>query len=206
MSFNEQQPLRIGVVLFDGFESLDAFGPIEVFGTLTPKTKIVTLGQSPAFRPRGGPSVAVDYTFDQAPKLDLLIVPGGQGTRTLVNDQEFLDNLSALAASVPKVASVCTGSALLAKAGLLDGRKATSNKRSFQWVTTQSDKVHWVYESRWVDDGKYATSSGISAGIDLSLALVSKYFGIEQARKTAQQIEYVWNEDSTKDPFAAVNE
>ena len=204
--YSEDRPLVIGVVLFDDFEPLDVFGPIEIFGALGKKTKIITLAEKVQLsRPRFGPSVQVDRSLDEAGPLDLLLIPGGSGTRLEVDNPAFIASLKRLAESTPHVASVCTGSGLLARTGLLSGRNATSNKRAFQWAVAQDRSVHWLHEARWVVDGKYATSSGVSAGIDLALGIVGSLFDHDTAVKIAQNVEYVWNEDSTKDPFAALN-
>jgi transcriptional regulator GlxA family with amidase domain len=102
------------------------------------------------------------------------------------------------------VATVCTGSLLLARTGLLDGRKATSNKRAFQQVKTYAPKVEWIAKARWVEDGKYFTSSGISAGMDMALALIARLCGRETSLRIASRAEYDWHEDSSWDPFAAL--
>jgi len=90
---------------------------------------------------------------------------------------------------------------MLAKAGLLDGRKATSNKRSFDWVRASSNDVDWIKEARWVVDGKFYTSSGVSAGMDMALGFVSDIYGKETAERIAFSIEYNWQQDRTKDDF-----
>ena len=106
------------------------------------------------------------------------------------------------AADAEIVASVCTGSAILAKAGLLDGRPATSNKQAFTWVKKQGPKVEWVKQARWVEDGKFYTSSGVSAGIDMSLAVIARILGIDVSESLALATEYEWHRDSSWDPFA----
>jgi transcriptional regulator GlxA family with amidase domain len=111
---------------------------------------------------------------------------------------EFLKDRS-LSAEVTM--SVCSGSAILAKAGLLDGRRATSNKQFFSLATSQSDKVKWIAEARWVEDGPFATSSGVSAGIDMALAIIARLFGRERAQLIANLTEYVWQDDPNRDPF-----
>ena len=98
--------------------------------------------------------------------------------------------------------SVCTGSALLAKAGVLDGHKATSNKQFFKLATDQSDKVEWIWEARWVDDGNVITSSGVSAGMDMALHIIDRLFGTQTAEAIAMGTEYEWQRDPTKDIFA----
>jgi transcriptional regulator GlxA family with amidase domain len=97
--------------------------------------------------------------------------------------------------------SVCSGSALLAKAGLLDGHRATSNKMFFNLAVMQSDKVEWIETARWVDDGKFVTSSGVSAGIDMALAIIARLFGNETAEAIAIGAEYTWHRKADVDPF-----
>jgi transcriptional regulator GlxA family with amidase domain len=100
--------------------------------------------------------------------------------------------------------SICTGSALLAKAGLLDGKKATSNKKAFNWVTSINSNVNWINNARWVVDGKYYTSSGVSAGMDMALGFIKDCFGEQDAVEIANQIEYIWNSDCSKDIFSYI--
>jgi transcriptional regulator GlxA family with amidase domain len=97
--------------------------------------------------------------------------------------------------------SVCSGSAILARAGLLDGRRATSNKQFFELARSQSAKVDWVTEARWVEDGPFATSSGVSAGTDMALGLIARLYGRERAQQIADLTEYEWQSDPTRDPF-----
>jgi transcriptional regulator GlxA family with amidase domain len=97
--------------------------------------------------------------------------------------------------------SVCSGSAILAKAGLLDGRRATSNKQFFDLARAQSAAVTWVEQARWVEDGPFATSSGVSAGTDMALAVIAKIYGKQMAQEIADATEYEWQQDSTRDPF-----
>ena len=96
---------------------------------------------------------------------------------------------------------MCTGSALLAKTGLLDGKKATSNKKAFDWATSFGDNVQWIKEARWTVDGKYYTSSGVSAGMDMTFGFLSDRHGVAFARKVAFEMEYHWLEDKEQDNF-----
>jgi transcriptional regulator GlxA family with amidase domain len=137
--------------------------------------------------------------------LDVLLVPGGWGTRREVENQALLAQLVRLAASSRFVTSVCTGSALLARAGLLDGRKATTNKRAFKWVASQGPRVEWVAEARWVEDGRFFTSAGVSAGMDMALGLIAHLIGRDTALAFANQTEYQWHDDKGWDPFAKLN-
>ncbi|ASW76393.1 dimethyladenosine transferase [Chryseobacterium piperi] len=203
---NNDNKLFLGMVVFDGFELLDAFGPLEMFGLLKDTVEILIIGQHHGtVKSNAGPSVVIDRTFEEIEKLDILMVPGGGGTRQEVNNQPFLDALKKLGERTPHVASICTGSAILAKTGLTDDVKATTNKRAYQWATSQSDQVLWIKEARWVEDGKFFTSSGVSAGTDMGLALIEKLFGHDEAIKTANAAEYIWNENPHDDPFAKLN-
>lgn len=195
--------LILGMVVFERFQLLVTFGPLEMFGSLKDKVTIVIIGQKQVLvKSSAGPAVAIDYTFENAPKLDIVMIPGGGGTRVEVNNPHFVNSFKMLAEQAPHVASICTGAAVLAKTGLLDGRNATTNKRAFLWVQTQGQQVNWVKKARWVEDGKYFTSSGISAGIDMALALIAKLFGEDVAVGIANGAEYEWNKDSQHDLFA----
>jgi len=201
-SQNVTKPKTIGIVLFPGFETLDVFGPVEMWGRL-PDYRIVMVSQhgGPVKSGQGIDTVAT-YSFENAPQFDVLMIPGGGGTRTEVNNPEMLAFLRKQDRGTTWTTSVCTGSAVLAKAGLLDGHKATSNKLAFAWASSQSGKVAWQGHARWVIDGKYITSSGVSAGTDMALGLVEKLYGHQMAEHTARFAEYVWNDDPAKDPFA----
>jgi transcriptional regulator GlxA family with amidase domain len=193
----------LGVVLYPGFELLDVYGPVEIFGSLKPNVKVVMVaaaaGPVASFQ---GPKVVADCGFDDCPALDLVLVPGGFGTQTELGNKKFLDWLRKRAEKAEIVMSVCSGSALLAKAGLLDGRRATSNKQFFSFAKAQGPKVKWVKEARWVDDGDRVTSSGVSAGIDMALHVVARLYGEGVAQKVADATEYQWHRDADKDPFA----
>jgi len=197
---------RIGIVLFDGFEVLDVFGPVELFDHLPEHFELQLLG------PVAGPvesaqktEVVANYAYDQAPVCDIVLVPGGIGTRRLVKDDAFLARLRELAAESRYVTSVCTGSGVLAAAGLLDGYRATSNKRAFGWASSQGTSVEWIPEARWVEDRDRWTSSGVAAGMDMTLALIERLHGEQAALGAADAVEYEWHRDASWDPFAAKN-
>ena len=193
----------VGVLLFEQFELLDVFGPLEMFSMLKDDFAIRLIGeQAPVVTANGGPRSVIDERFADGHRYDILLVPGGMGTRREVENGALLDWLKSAADRAEIVASVCTGSALLAKAGVLDGRRATTNKNAFEWVASQGPKVHWQRKARWVEDGRYFTSSGVSAGTDMGLALIAGLCGIDQARQVAHWAEYTWNENSENDPFA----
>ena len=196
----------IGVVLFEGFELLDVFGPLEMFGLAAEHFEIRLISQTGGMvASRQGPKSVCDDSFQSAPAIDVLLVPGGIGTRREVDNQELLDWLKERSEQAELVASVCTGSALLAKAGVLDGLHATTNKMAFGWATSQSEKVQWQKQARWVEDGKVFTSSGVSAGIDMSLAVIAKLVSQQAAEEAANFAEYSWQRDADWDPFAALH-
>jgi putative intracellular protease/amidase len=193
----------LGAVLYPGFELLDLYGPLEMFGSLTDHIRIVTLAEKkgPVASTPGVETVAT-YDYGDCPPLDLILLPGGFGTISQLGNSALLDFLRKRAASAEVTMSVCSGSALLARAGLLDGRRATSNKIYFQLARSQSDKVDWVTAARWVEDWPYATSSGVSAGTDMALAVIARLFGQDVAEELAIQTEYTWHRDANSDPFA----
>ncbi|MGA9078412.1 MAG: DJ-1/PfpI family protein [Acidimicrobiales bacterium] len=194
---------RIATVLFEGFEPLDVFGPLEVFG-VSQRFDVSLLGpDAEPVRSSLGQRVVADLAWRDAPPPEIVLVPGGIGTRRLVEDDGFLSWLSAWSSSATYVTSVCTGSGVLARAGLLDGYRATSNKQAFAWATSQSDRVEWVAEARWVADRDRWTSSGVAAGMDMALALVAHLHGETFTSRVADGIELEWHRDATWDPFAA---
>lgn len=200
------EPILIAGVIFPQFELLDLYGPYELFGMLDDRVRIVTAAaQAGIVASSQGPKVLADVGMDEIASVDVLIVPGGWGTRAEVGNGTFLASLAGLASRARIVTSVCTGAALLAKAGLLDGRRATSNKRAFDWVVSQSDKVLWQRRARWVEDGHYFTSSGVSAGMDMSLSVIARLFGLAEAETAAARAEYTWHRDANVDPFARVD-
>ncbi len=159
-------------------------------------------------------SMVVDRTFEEQLKLneaaargeqiegavDVLIVPGGVGTR---NDRSAeIEFVKKMYPSLKAILSVCTGATILARAGVLEGRRATTNKRAYQWATSTGPNVKWVPEARWVVDGNIVTGSGISAGIDATYAFVALNYGEEIAQALADNAEYERWTDADRDPFA----
>lgn len=192
----------VNVVVFDGFEPLDVFGPFDVFThTDAVGVRIFSLDGPGATVSEGGARVEALGPEEIDPR-GVLLIPGGSGTRALVGDGRWLSSLRRLAAQSSQVLTVCTGSALLAAAGALDGRRATSNDLAFDWVVGTGERVDWIKEARWVVDGKFRTSSGISAGIDMALDYVEDTCGPEAADKVSAQMEYIRNRESGYDPFA----
>ena len=195
--------MNVGVLLFDNFETLDVFGPVEILGRLKDLYSIRFYSLSGGLiRNSHGISIVTEKLEPEHSNSEIIIIPGGAGTRLGVNNQLLIDTIRKISVSSNYVLTICTGSALLAKTGLLDGRKATSNKRAFDWVLTNGKDVNWIKHARWVVDGKYYTSSGVSAGMDMALGFLADRHGLEFARKVAFEIEYNWTEESEDDNFS----
>ncbi len=191
------------IILFDNFETLDAFGPAEIIGKM-PGTYNLDYYSLHGKTVTSSHQVRVNTKpFADMNKEGILLIPGGMGTRTLVDKTGFIEELSAIACKAVFVLTVCTGSALLAKTGLLNGRSATSNKRAFDWVQSVNTEVNWIKSARWVVDGNCYTSSGVSAGMDMTLGFISDLHGQNTAKNIADAIEYFWNSDKSFDPFTS---
>lgn len=197
---------KVGAVFFDGFELLDIFGPLEMFGVLSDHFALTSVAEREGAVISAQKSRAhMDQTFASAPQFDVLLVPGGIGTRAQVKNPVMLDFLRGQAASAEIVASICTGAGVLAAAGLLDGRRATTNKMAWAWPVSQGPNVTWVPQARWIEDGKFFTSGGVAAGIDMALAVIERLVGRDIAERVADGTEYEWHRDADWDPFAAKN-
>lgn len=200
-------PHTILTVLFPDFETLDVFGPIEVFGRLGAHFNPVFVSQHGGLITSAQQVPVPTTAFAEITAHDyILLVPGGIGTRALAKDAAYIDALRDVATRGKYILTVCTGSGLFANTGLLDGKRATSNKRAFAWAESQGLNVQWVYKARWVQDGNVYTSSGVTAGIDMSLAFVADLLGYDVAKQQANEIEHEWNENPEHDPFADLYE
>ncbi len=191
------------VILFDEFETLDVFGPVEVIGTVEDKYDIGYYSQNGGVVTSVHNAQCITKPFTEMEDSFALFIPGG-GTSYLTKDETYLVQLRELAERAEYVLTVCTGSGLLAKTGFLDGKKATTNKMLYEWSAGFGPKVEWLAHARWVKDGKIYTSSGVSAGIDMTLDFVKDIHGYAEAKRVADYIEYSWNEDSHVDPFASL--
>lgn len=160
-----------------------------------------------AIYPIQAPSIVATHTFDNTPPLDILLIPGGIGNRVLdENDDTVIEDF--VAARYPELQyllSVCTGAASLAKSGVLQGRRATTNKAAWAWATQFGDNVTWVPTARWVEDGNIWTSSGVSAGIDMTYAFFKKLFGKETVDVVMNGMEYTPHVDEHWDPYSVVH-
>lgn len=194
--------MNVGILMFEEFETLDVFGPVEILGRLKEDFKI-------KFYSLSGGEVSNSHgitIFTRKLKeikngVDIFIIPGGYGTRTAVENNSLLKAIREISELSKYVLTVCTGAALLAKTGLLDFKNATTNKIAFDWVITNGQNVNWIRKARWVVDEKFYTSSGVSAGMDMTLDFLKDLHGVDIARQVAEQIEYEWTEDSENDNF-----
>lgn len=194
-------PLIVGILIFDDVEILDVTGPFEVFAVTRLHEK-QRLQQSSPFKVYlisetknqilaiGGLRLTPDVTISECPELDLLIIPGGWGTRKESKNKILLNWIGNQFTNDRLIASVCTGSSLLGKAGLLDGRGATTHWRSFDFLQESAPKARILKDVRFTLTEPIFTSAGISAGIDLALRIVSHLFGTEVGQATARHMEY----------------
>ncbi len=236
-TYNPQK--TVAILLYDFFEPLDVFGPVEAFGMSFAGSEVETQlfefrtvaykkGQIQAGWPnqngRSTISVQADYSLDDPDlKYDILLVPGGWGTDYLLEGckdgdphcdridlDDFYKKLRAACAKAAIVASVCTGAGLLAKMGLLDGKKATTNKNEWESIIQYGKDVHWQRDARWVseldeqgtDTTGIITSSGVSAGIDMTFGLIKILYGPYVPDNSATRMEYIRNKVAAYDPFS----
>jgi putative intracellular protease/amidase len=203
---SERPPRRVSIVIFDDFELLDVFGPQTLLKWLPEHFTVELVGPvAGVVKSHGGVEVIAKYGYEDASPGEIILVPGGMGTRKLALDVEFLGWLADFARDAEFITAVCTGSALLAAAGLLDGYRATSNKRNYIWASGFGQAVTWVPVARWVEDGNRWTSSGVAAGIDMAAALIRSLYGEEVVRTIANNIELETHDDPDWDPFATIH-
>ncbi|EED16209.1 ThiJ/PfpI family protein [Talaromyces stipitatus ATCC 10500] len=218
-----EPPVHWSVVLFPGFQALDVFGPLDILNLVARYKKIelsiiaatldpVSTDVAPLFPGRQdvwnlagskiGQSVVPTHTFDSPPeKIEVLLIPGGGGTRSRPSAEPVVEFIKKIFSSIRYLLTVCTGSGLAARAGVLDGKRATSNKRAWKEVTALRTEPIWVQRARWVAEGNIWSSSGISAGMDMMFAYVEYIWGKEFANTIAKRMEYIRNEDWDNDPF-----
>ncbi|HLI51696.1 MAG TPA: DJ-1/PfpI family protein [Thermomicrobiaceae bacterium] len=197
---SEQRRRMVGILIFDDVEVLDACGPFEVFATARPAGEpadesrlfdVITIAEERrTVTARGGLLLQPHATIEDHPSLDIVVVPGGQGTRRERLNSRLLDWIAAQDRRTELTASVCTGAFLLAERGILDGRRATTHWGSIDWMRQQYPSVTMVEGERYVDAGHVVTSAGVSAGIDMSLYVVARLCGQAAAVWTARRMEY----------------
>ncbi len=187
---------HLGILLFDGVEELDAVGPWEVFAYWArnhPDDDVAVTTLSPdgdVVRAAKGLRILADHSFADAPPYDLLLHPGGIGTRPLMRDEDHLDWVRKQRTAVPLMTSVCTGSLVYAAAGLLEGRPATTHWAALDLLAETDPTIEVRADDRYVDDGDLISSAGVSAGIDMALHIVCRLAGDERARQVRRGIQY----------------
>lgn len=192
------QPRNVAILIFDDVELLDFTGPLEVFsvtgrqGNSNPFNVYTVAEKSAPITTRNGLSVNPQYTIHNCPQPDILLVPGGQGTRKEINNPVLIDWIKDCSQKAELVLSVCTGALLLAKTGLLQGLKATTHHTAIELLRDLAPNTTIQTDKRFVDNGKIILSAGVATGIDMSLYVVAKLLGKEQALQTAHYIEYEW--------------
>lgn len=192
------QKLTVGILLFNEVEVLDFAGPFEVFSvTEQPKTgdkpfNVVTISETGSLiNARNGLKVQPDYSFENHPKLDILVVPGGYGARKLeINNDTVHQWIQQQNQQVSYITSVCTGAFLLAKAKVLEGKKVTTHYASLDKLQADFPELTVQKNVKFVDEGRLITSAGISAGIEMALHLVGKILGDKVSEETALHMEY----------------
>jgi transcriptional regulator GlxA family with amidase domain len=197
---NSDSRRTVGILIFDDVEVLDFCGPFEVFATARPAVEsgdearlftVLTIAAAEGLVTcRGGLLVQPHATLSTHPPLDILVVPGGQGTRRERLNEPLLDWIVAQRERAELTTSVCTGAFLLAERGLLDGRRATTHWASVEWMRAQYPAIIMLADSRVVDEGDIITSAGVSAGIDMALHVVARLHGEAVAMQTARRMEY----------------
>jgi len=187
---------HLAILIFDDAEVLDFAGPFEVFsvtnelaGYTLLDISVLGLTREPV-RAKNGLTLVPDHDLESCPPPDYLIIPGGSGTRPLLKNQAFLDWLKGIALECDHILSVCSGSLVLAKAGLLTGLDATTHHEVLPELEVLAPDTRIHRDKRFTDNGKILTSAGVAAGMDMSLYMVEKLFGEKTARATAQYIEY----------------
>ena len=188
------------ILLFDEVEVLDFAGPFEVFSVTGRQQNekpfnVITCARKSPVLARAGLTINPVHTLENAPASEILIIPGGYGTRQLLKDEALLAWIRERSAQAELTLSVCTGSLLLAAAGLLEGREATTHHGAFGELRAISPNVTVCENRRIVDTGKIVTCGGISSGIDMSLYVVSRLLGQAAAEETAEYMEYRWGAD-----------
>jgi len=188
---------NVAILLFDDVEVLDFCGPLEVFGVTgrneaEPPFRVGTVAEKSPIAARNGLSVNPAYRLETCPPAEILLVPGGWGTRREMHNARLVEWVRQRAAAAELVLSVCTGALILGQADLLDGLEATTHHGAIELLKETAPRCTVTPERRFVDNGRVITSAGISAGIDMSLHIVARLLGMPIAEETARYMEYRW--------------
>lgn len=207
--------------MYDSFDSIDAFGPIDVlfYLSLMKPLNLSIMAEtmdpvwmrpaSPALSKAGSRftvSINPTHTYHKPPRdIDVLLVPGGMGVRSGNSSVPAVRFIRKAYPAVKYLLTVCTGAGVAAKAGVLDGKRATTNKAAWNETVKMGPNVRWVSPARWTIDGNVWTSSGVASGLDLIFEFIDAKYGKEVSRKIQSKVEFVRAEDACDDPFAALN-
>ena len=222
----EISPLKVAIVYYDRFAPLDAFGPLQAMNCSfdldkdekPDKSKPLFINYSVGKHignikigaGLNGPEIYCSNNFNTLPPVDIVLIPGGAGSNAMVDDQNFINQIKILVSKTPIVLSVCTGAAILASTGFLDGKKATSNKTRWDWVSSLGNNVLWQCPPRWLGNidkmsrTGYMTSAGVAAGIDMMLAVIRDLFGDKIVLNTQDLMEYRWQDKPVIDYFSSI--
>ncbi|KAF9575362.1 hypothetical protein EC968_003413 [Mortierella alpina] len=170
--------LQLGAIVFPGVDLLDTF------------------------RSQQQVKITPDYTIKDAPKMDIIFIPGGFGYGNITNNPEVHKHVETLVQKAKWCFTVCNGAGILATTGRIDGYNATTNKNYFKGITELGPKVNWIKRARWVQDGKFVTSSGVSAGMDAAVYVISQLANKSTAEWLSATMEYTWHRKADEDPFA----
>lgn len=193
----------MAVFIFPGIQTLDLFGPIEMLGGAFDKIALTLVAEhSDPLPTRHGQRILPDKTIQDGTDYDLLLIPGGDSALDVAKSEAAKQWIVNTSERADLVMTVCTGSILLGMTGVLDGRRATTNKLDFKATIPLAPNVEWVPQARWVEDGKFFTSSGVSAGMDMALAALARLHGRAEADEMAEGTEYDWHDNPDWDPFA----
>ncbi|MBK5101424.1 MAG: DJ-1/PfpI family protein [Desulfobacteraceae bacterium] len=200
---------RVGILIFDDIEVLDFTGPYEVLSATrldeskrreepSPFEVVIVAEKEGIVKAQGGLKIIPDYSFQNCPLLDVLVVPGGWGTRREIDNKALTDWIKKKGNEAELITSVCTGAVLLGKAGLLKDRKATTHWKAINWMRELFPEIEVVEDQHVVKDERVFTSAGISAGIDMALHIVGHYFGDDISKATCRHMEYSFSKDNKR--------
>lgn len=209
--FPKQSKYKVGLVLYNNFTILDLAGPSEIFDDFPEYFETVTIGKEANSYVKSNHNtlrLQVKLSIREAKKqnFDILMIPGAFETGLVVmDDPKFMKDYAQLAEKSKVVFTVCTGSIILAKTGLLNNTKATTNKMAYSYFTPHYPKVEWVRKARYVHHKKFITSSGVTAGTDAAIYILSLIVGEKKALEYAKSIEFVATLNPDEDPFATLS-
>ncbi|KAK2005472.1 DJ-1/PfpI family protein [Colletotrichum eremochloae] len=202
-------PKNWAVAIYDSFDTIDVFGPLNPLWylafSLQMNLALIAPTLSPVWVQPADPALNKQNSSFWFSDIEVLLIPGGPGS-VLGNVDEVIDFVKDTYPSLKYLITTCTGAGIAARAGVLDEKRATTNKKAWTTITAMGPKVEWVSPARWTVDGNVWTSSGVTSGLDLIFAFIEEVYGKDYAKGLQDTIEYVRAENACDDPFAAVND